>query len=248
MNDWMAAALRPDWPAPPGVRAVMTTRAGGISLPPYASLNLGQHVGDVPATVAANRARLRHDLPAEPAWLEQVHGVTVVDAGALAAGAVPVADASVAFVPGVVCAVMTADCLPVLLARRDGQAVGAAHAGWRGLQAGVLEATVAQLGGGRDLLAWLGPAIGPTAFEVGDEVRAAFVADAAEASAAFRPGAAPGKWWADIYLLARQRLQAVGVTAIHGGEHCTVSDPARFFSYRRDGRTGRMVALIWREA
>jgi YfiH family protein len=237
--------LVPDWPAPMGVRAMMTTRHGGVSTVPYDSLNLGDHVGDAPAAVAANRAALRRLLPVEPCWLEQVHGIEVVDAASAACGTQ--ADAAVAFEPGRVCTVMTADCLPVLFARIDGNAVGAAHAGWRGLCNGVLEATVARLGGGSQLLAWLGPAIGPTAFEVGDEVRAAFMAHQAEAGNCFAPGLAPGKWWCDIYGLARQRLAAAGVTRVHGGDACTVSEPERFFSYRRDRQTGRMAALIWFE-
>lgn len=247
MNNWMTAALQPDWPAPANIRACMTTRLGGLSLAPYASLNLGDHVGDVPATVAANRALLRAQLPAEPAWLKQVHGIAVVDAAAPDLG-VPEADASVSHVAGAVCVVMTADCLPVLFTRRDGMAVGAAHAGWRGLHAGVLEATAARLGEGHELMAWLGPAIGPAAFEVGEEVRAAFLAHDGAAAAAFRPGKAAGKWWADIYLLARQRLAAIGIQQVYGGGLCTVSDAARFFSYRREQTTGRMAALIWRTA
>jgi hypothetical protein len=225
------------------VHTLVTTRLGGASGAPFDSFNLGTHVGDDPVAVAANRRALRQALPAEPAWLEQVHGVAVADA-ALAAGT-PRADAAFATAAGTVCVVMTADCLPVLFARRDGGAVGAAHAGWRGLCDGVLEATVAKLGDPAEVMAWLGPAIGPNAFEVGDEVRAAFMAHAAGADAAFRPGVKPGKWWCDIYLLARQRLATAGVTQVYGGGLCTVSDPARFYSYRRDKTTGRMAALIW---
>ncbi len=238
------AWIVPDWPAPARVRALSTTRAGGVSAAPYASLNLGTHVGDDPACVAANRARVRSLLPAEPCWLNQVHGTAVVDA-ATAAG-VPAADAAVSRTPGAVCVVMTADCLPVLLCDRAGTVVGAAHAGWRGLHGGVIEACVAAMQvAPSEIMAWLGPAIGPQAFEVGDEVRAAFVAADPGADAAFRPAGAPGKWLADIYLLARRRLAALGVTAIHGGEGCTVAEPARFFSFRRDGATGRMASLIW---
>lgn len=239
-----AAWIRPDWPAPARVRALSTTRAGGVSAAPYDSLNLGVHVGDLPADVAANRAFLRAELPGEPCWMNQVHGTRVIDAAQ--PDGVPDADAVVSRSAGAVCVVMTADCLPVLLCDRAGLVVGAAHAGWRGLQGGVVEATVAAMQvPPSDIIAWLGPAIGPTAFEVGDEVRAAFVADAAAASAAFQPSAAPGKWLADIYLLARQRLQALGVNSISGGDLCTVTDRERFFSYRRDGVTGRMASLIW---
>ena len=238
------AWIVPDWPAPARVRALSTTRAGGVSVAPYDSLNLGTHVGDDAANVAANRAQVRRIVPSEPAWLNQVHG-TVVAAAASVAG-VPDADGSVSRTPGAVCVVMTADCLPVLLCDRAGTVVGAAHAGWRGLHGGVIEATVAAMQvAPADVIAWLGPAIGPTAFEVGDEVRAAFVATDAIADAAFKPAGQPGKWLADIYLLARQRLAALGVTAVYGGDCCTVSESRRFFSYRRDGVTGRMASLVW---
>ncbi len=237
----------PEWPAPGNVRACATTRSGGVSLPPYDSLNLGDHVGDEPAAVAQNRQRLLEQLqlPAPPRWLRQVHGIEV----ARLAGALPQtpleADAAATAAPGVVCAVMTADCLPVLFCDRRGTVVAAAHAGWRGLLNGVLEATVAAMRvPGAEILAWLGPAIGPEAFEVGDEVRDAFISLASPAQPAFRPHG-PGKWLADIYLLARHRLQGCGVTAISGGDYCTYRDAARFYSYRRDGRTGRMASLIW---
>lgn len=235
--------LQPDWPLPPGVAALSTARRGGVSLPPYDGFNLGDHVGDDPAAVAANRALLRSAVSSEPLWLKQVHGSEVVDVAIASEGAE--ADAAVAFAPGRACAVLTADCLPVLFARDDASAVGAAHAGWRGLAGGVLEATVARLGGAEGLSAWLGPAIGPEAFEVGDEVRAAFLDGSAEAAAAFRPTGAPGKWWADIYALARMRLAASGVERVYGGGACTVGEAERYFSYRRDGRTGRMAALVW---
>ena len=238
--DW----IHPDWPVLAHVRALSTTRLGGCSSAPYDSLNLGSHVGDEPARVAANRAALRAVLPDEPCWLNQVHGVEVADA-AVCAG-VPDADAAISRLPGKVCVVMTADCLPVLLCDRAGTVVGAAHAGWRGLVDGVIEATVAKMAvPSSEVLAWLGPAIGPQAFEVGEEVRAAFLAVDSAADAAFRPGPQPGKWLADIYLLARQRLGRLGVTAVYGGDACTVTDKERFFSYRRDGRTGRMASLIW---
>ncbi|MCG9052455.1 peptidoglycan editing factor PgeF [Laribacter hongkongensis] len=237
--------LTAGWPAPARVRTLVTTRDGGVSLAPYASLNLGQHVGDDPAAVAENRARLRACLPAEPFWLNQVHGIGVQEACADAPDVPPDADAGFTRQPGVVCAVMTADCLPVLLADRSGSVVAAAHAGWRGLCNGIIEATIARMAvPANDILAWLGPAIGPDAFEVGPEVRAAFMAHDPTAASAFT--AIPdGKYLADIYLLARQRLNACGVTEVHGGDACTVTERERYFSYRRDGRTGRMASLIW---
>jgi YfiH family protein len=241
----MGECYVPQWNVPPNVRALQTTRKGGASLAPWASFNLGDHVGDVPAAVSANRASLRSRLPGEPAWLAQVHGTVAVnvDFGPEMA----VGDAAYARRPGKVCAVMTADCLPVLLCDRRGTVVAAAHAGWRGLLGGVLESTVAAMAvGGEEILAWLGPAIGPQCFEVGGEVRASFVAADSEAAQAFVPGAAD-KWLCDIYLLARQRLQRAGITVISGGGECTVSDAGRFFSYRRDGVTGRMASLIWLE-
>lgn len=240
-TDW----LHPDWPAPKAVRAVTTTRAGGASRGPYAGFNLAAHVGDTAAAMAENRAYLRTalDLPAEPAWLEQVHGTGVARLDTEQ----PVcrADASVTTTPGRVCAVLTADCLPVLFCNRAGTAVAAAHAGWRGLAAGVLETAVAELKSPPDdILAWLGPAIGPAAFEVGEEVRAAFVSRQADTTAAFQPARA-GKYRADLYALARLRLAAMGITAVYGGGWCTHTDAQRFFSYRRDGITGRMATLIW---
>lgn len=245
----MTAWIIPDWPAPASVRSLITTRQGGVSRAPYASLNLGDHVGDDPLAVAANRQRLGRSLPATPCWLQQVHGTTVLDAGAGSAQ-VRVADGAFARNVAVVCVVMTADCLPVLLCDRAGTVVAAAHAGWRGLQAGILERTVAAMAvPGVELLAYLGPAIGPQAFEVGGEVRAAFVDAHAQAAAAFKPLPQPvnrsGGWLADIYRLARQRLASLGVEGVYGGEYCTVSQESRFFSYRRDGVTGRMASLIW---
>jgi polyphenol oxidase len=242
-----------EWHTPPGVRAAFTTRQGGVSVAPWDSFNLGVHVKDSPEAVAANRARLRKiaKLPSEPSWLSQVHGVDVVDldkAGDLLAP--PIADAAIAHDRGRVCTVMVADCLPVLFASRDGSRIGAAHAGWRGLAAGVLERTVAALGvPGSQLTAWLGPAISREHFEVGDEVREAFVATRARASTAFERNAR-GKWNADLVALARQRLETVGVTDVTGGEWCTFADRERFFSHRRDsqngGNSGRLAALIWR--
>jgi YfiH family protein len=239
--------LVPDWPAPPVVRALVTTRRGGLSKPPYDGFNLGLHVGDDPAAVAANRALLWRHVPAEPFWLEQVHGIEVAQAGE--GGGRPVrADASVAREAGVVCVVMTADCLPVLFCDDEGKAVAAAHAGWRGLAAGVLEAALAAMAvePGR-AMAWLGPAIGPAAFEVGDEVRAAFLASDPGAQAAFVPHGAEGKWLADIFMLARRRLVRAGMRQerIFGGGICTASERDRFYSYRRESVTGRFASMIW---
>jgi hypothetical protein len=244
--DW----ILPDWPAPANVRSLMTTRAGGISQLPYASLNPASHVGDDPRMVAENRRLLRQALPAEPLWLNQVHGTQVAECGRDAEGVQ--ADACIARQPGQVCAVLTADCLPVLFCDRAGTVVGAAHAGWRGLVAGVLEQTVAAMGVAADeVLVWLGAAIGPDAFEVGEEVRQAFIEQHPLAAVAFRPALpgtldeAPKKWLADIYTLARIRLAAVGVSAVYGGGLCTFTDAEGFFSYRRDKTTGRMASLIW---
>ncbi len=239
--------LYPDWPAAAHVHAVCTTRTGGISLAPYDSLNLGDHVGDAASAVAGNRARLRSalDLPAEPRWLRQVHGTEVVDSARQSESDTCQADATYTDRPGVVCAVLSADCLPLLLCDRAGTRIAAVHAGWRGLAKGVIERTVDRFAAAdNELMAWLGPAIGAQAFEVGDEVRAEFVAHDTAALAAFQPARA-GHWYADIYLLARQRLTGCAVSAVYGGNHCTYTDAARFYSYRRDGRTGRMASLIW---
>lgn len=239
----MTSWLTPDWPAPANVRACVTTRAGGVSAPPFDSFNLGDHVGDEPAAVAENRRRLTEALGCRPAWLSQVHGIDVVQADP---ASVATADASWSATPGVACTIMTADCLPALFCDRAGTRVGAAHAGWRGLAGGVLEATVDALGvAPAELLVWLGPSIGPQAFEVGPEVREAFLADHAEAERAFVASANAGKYMADIYALARIRLAAKGATAIYGGDFCTYSDTERFYSYRRSSRTGRLASLIW---
>ena len=243
-----SACLVADWPAPGNVRTLLTTRQGGVSGGAYASLNLGAHVGDDSVAVAANRERLAATLAARsagaPVWLNQVHGTRIINAALVAGVTPPEADGSFSRNSQVVCAVMTADCLPVLFCDVDGTVVAAAHAGWRGLLAGVLEASiVAMRVPGEELIAYLGPAIGPQAFEVGDEVKAAFVARSSEAAVVFRAGK-PGKWFADLELLARQRLQAAGVTSIYGGGLCTFSDSQRFFSYRRDGQTGRLASLI----
>jgi YfiH family protein len=246
-----AALLRPDWPAPARVRVLVTTRRlPGCSQPPFDAFNLGLRNGEAPATAAANRALLLRafDLPSPPLWLRQVHGTSVVDADALARGAAlagePEADAAITRAPGCVLAVLTADCLPVLLCADDGSAVGAAHAGWRGLAAGVLERAIAAVGTepGR-LLAWLGPAIGPASYEVGEEVRAAFAAHDAGSIAAFVP-TRPGHWQCDLYALARRRLAAAGVTQVAGGGFDTFAD-GRFYSHRRDAVTGRFATLIW---
>lgn len=235
----------PDWPAPKNVRSLQTTRVGGVSAAPYDGFNLGDHVGDVPQVVAHNRQLLASLMPSEPVWLQQVHGTAVADADS--AGCLIQADACVARQRGSVCVVMTADCLPILLCDQDGTVVGAAHAGWKGLAAGVIEATVQAMGvEPHKLLVWFGPAISQRAFEIGEEVRATFIAHHAQAAEAFLP-AADGKWLADIYLLARQRLHAMGVTRIYGGEHCSYNEPESFFSYRRDGVTGRMGTFIWLE-
>jgi YfiH family protein len=247
----MSDFLVPDWPAPPSVGALSTTRRGGVSRPPYddgaggGGLNLGTHVGDEPDAVRHNRALLRAHLPAEPAWLSQVHGTTVLDAETVAAA--PEADASMATCAGLVCAVQTADCLPVLLCDRAGKVVAAAHAGWRGLAGGVLENTVARMrmAGADDIMAWLGPAIGPRSFEVGGEVRAAFGARDPAAASAFSGQPATGKYLADLYLLARMSLGRAGVERVYGGGRCTVQEAHDFYSFRRDRATGRMASLIW---
>ncbi len=238
----------PKWPASPRVHAASTTRGGGISIGRYASLNLGEHVGDVATAVAENRRRVRDalHLPAEPYWLQQVHGTRTVAAHIDTA---PIeADAAWTDRPNVVCAVLPADCLPVLLCDRAGTRVAVAHAGWRGLAAGVIEAACAAGGfNGKDTLAWLGPAIGPEHFAVGAEVREEFVAWNAGAAAAFHSNA-QGRWHADLYQLARQRLAALGIAAVYGGDGCTASDVVRLYSYRRNGITGRMATLIWLSA
>jgi len=267
--DWIV----PDWPAPARVRALVTTRTGGVSAGPYAAMNLAAHVGDDPAAVAANRRRLRACLPEEPRWLTQVHGRRVARAEDAEEGVE--ADAVCARSRGKVCAIMTADCLPILLCDEAGAVVCAAHAGWRGLASGIVEAALASMDAPpARLMAWLGPAIGPRAFEVGDDVREAFLAHATEADAAFvrlPPGPLPGeggdggartgvrsegleteqdggrKWLADLYLLATQRLNAAGVKRVFGGGFCTYEEAARFYSFRRDKTTGRMAALIWIE-
>lgn len=238
--DWIA----PDWPSPPSVHAFVTTRNGGVSTGAYASLNLGTRVGDDIDAVEENRARVRALLPADPGWLHQVHGTDVAQADRLHEGTS--ADAAFTRVRNVVCAVQVADCLPVLFCDREGGCVAAAHAGWRGLSAGVLEQTIAALDVPADrLIAWLGPAIGPRAFEVGSDVLDAFARSDPSHSAFV--AVRPGKWLADLFSLARSRLTSAGVSAVFGGGVCTASDPARFFSHRRDRVTGRQAAFIWTE-
>ena len=231
------------WPAPPGVRAFTTTREGGFSRGPFAGFNLADHVGDDPAHVAANRRLLGRvlDLPAPPHWLRQVHGTRVVPAGAEEH---PEADGCFTRSRGVVCAVLTADCLPVLLCDAAGTQVAAVHAGWRGLAAGALEAGVAAFEDPATVHAWLGPAIGPAAFEIGADAYARLAAHPSAPPEAFR-ATGPGRWHGDLPLLARRRLAHAGVRSVSGGDRCTHGDPGRFYSYRRDGTTGRTATLIW---
>jgi YfiH family protein len=256
-DDWLV----PDWPAPAHVHAVCTTRVGGVSLPPYASMNLGDHVGDGAQAVDENRRRLVQALDADVMFLQQVHGTDVLSLPVTGrSDATPVADACLTLAPATVCAIMVADCLPVLFADKAGRCVASAHAGWRGLLGhagvGVLETTVAAMrhslahqDANPALLAWLGPCIGPAAFEVGPDVKSAFEAASPEAARFFAPHA-PGKWLADLPGLARQRLQALGLASIHGNNGsaawCTVTNASRFFSHRRDRVSGRMAACIWR--
>jgi YfiH family protein len=235
--------ILPDWSAPSNVKAIQTTRLGGVSHARYASLNLGLHVGDSMIAVEQNRMRLSHLFPSEPVWLEQVHGIEVADADH--ASCLPRADACIA--RRGVCAVLTADCLPVLLCDREGTVVAAVHAGWRGLARGVIEAAVqAMKVAPGNLMAWLGPAISQEAFEVGDEVRAAFVSADPFAASAFIQNPA-GKYQADIYALAKRQLSALGIEKVYGGGRCTYRESELFFSYRRDGATGRMGSFIWLE-
>ena len=239
--------LSPDWPAPPTVRAYTTLRQGGVSHPPFDSWNLASHVDDDPVLVQQNRSLLmqRLELPSSPFWLDQVHGHEIATPAQDSDIAVTQADGSYTDLTGKVCVVLTADCLPVLICNRQGTEVAAVHAGWRGLAAGVIEAAMQKFSSPRqDLLVWLGPAIGPQSFEVGAEVRQAFIDQHAQTAEAFTVYTR-SSWLADIYQLARIRLQAIGVEAVYGGGLCTVSDTSRFFSYRRDQQCGRMASLIW---
>jgi polyphenol oxidase len=263
-SEW--ATIEPRWGAPVRVRAAFTLRGGGVSGAPYDSLNLGVHVGDALESVRENRRRVRErlGLPGEPVWLQQVHGAGVLDldtgdaradgstsrgaARGIGEAAQPEADAAVTRTPGRVCAIQVADCMSVLFAARDGSAVGAAHAGWRGLAGGVLEQTIARLGvPAAQLVAWLGPTINQKSFEVGEDVRTAFTKGDADAASAFEANSR-GRWQCDLYALARRRLAALGVSDVTGGGWCTYADASRFFSFRRDGQCGRMAALIWMEA
>jgi len=236
--------IKPDWPLPAYIHAAVTLRSGGVSVGAFATLNPATHVNDDPTHVISNREIIKEmlQLPSEPVWLQQVHGVRVVKADAV--NGLESADASYTDQSGVVCAVLTADCLPVLLCGDDGEVIAAAHAGWRGLQAGILSETLKRMNC-QKVLVWLGPAIGPRHFEVGEDVYNVFVDDSSDYRSAFR-AIKSGKWLADIYQLARIHLNKLGVERIYGGNLCTVTDSARFYSYRRDGATtGRMASLIW---
>jgi YfiH family protein len=244
--EWQSPGfIRPAWPAPANVHALVTLRTGGYSSGPYTSFNLAAHTADDPATVHRNRALLREyfSLPAEPVWLQQVHSNRIINAERDAAGFE--ADGSWTSKTGIVCAVMTADCLPVLICNQQGNKVAAAHAGWRGLHAGVVTNAVSMLESEpAELMAWFGPAIGPQAFEVGVEVMRAFTDKNDENTAAFRQ-VDDRHWLCDLYALARIELYNLGITSVYGGTECTFTDEQRFFSYRRDGDTGRMTSLIW---
>ena len=240
--------IHPSWPAPFNVKALQTTRSGGVSVGAFASLNMGAHVNDDPISVAKNRQLLSPYLPSDPVWVNQVHGVDVIDAAT--SSCLQNADASFATKSNVVCVTMTADCLPILLCDIKGTVVAAVHAGWRGLCDGVVEAAIAKMQVPvSEILVWLGPAIGPDAFEVGDDVRLQFMQKDAQAALAFKPYG--DKWLGNLYLIARQRLNNLGVTQIYGAsvneDFCTYSDKARFFSFRRDNVTGRMASMIWLE-
>lgn len=240
--------ITPDWPAPERIKALSTSRLGGVSLGGYSSLNLANHVADNELSVAQNKSILvrKGRLPSQPIWLEQVHGTTVVELSGAVNSTVPIADASMTRSSNVVCAVMTADCLPILLCKKDGSAVAVIHAGWRGLLAGVIENTVLSLGQPEQILAWLGPAIGPGCFEVGSEVKNAFVEKTPNMQQAFQQSDEE-HFLADLYALARITLLQCGVKRMYGGEHCTYNQSDQFYSYRRDGVTGRMASLIWLE-
>lgn len=241
-NDWII----PGWLAPENVRALSTTRRGGGGQGAFSGFNLGTHVGDDEEAVARNRARLIEETGVSPVWLNQTHGTRVVDIGDPMLPALPEADGAVVRTPGRACVIMTADCLPVLFCDSRGSVAAAAHAGWRGLCAGILEAVVEKMNvSGDEILAWLGPAIGPLSFEVGGEVRRAFAGSDPEAEKAFAASKIEGKWLADLYCLARRRLERLGIEKICGGGLCTLRDAERFFSYRRDGQTGRMASLVW---
>ncbi|HAW93999.1 MULTISPECIES: peptidoglycan editing factor PgeF [unclassified Arsukibacterium] len=237
--------IKPAWPAPANVKAISSTRHGGYSAGPFHSLNLGNHVGDSADAVRRNRQQFQTNaaMPGQPVWLNQTHSTHCISLSSVAITNCD-ADASFSVQPGLICTVMTADCLPVLICNRQGTEVAAIHAGWRGLCNGIIENTLQLFSRPDDCMAWLGPAISQQAFEVGADVRAAFMQQDPGAGAAFVPGVS-GKWFADLYLLARQRLTASGIHAIYGAEYCTYQQTADFFSYRRDGQTGRMATAIW---
>lgn len=244
----MASILLPNWPAPTWIRAFTTLRTGGHSEPPFASFNLGTTAGDNPQHVALNRLLLNHQygLPRDAIWLQQTHSAEVIQLEKNTQGSLT-GDGVWSIQPGVPCLILTADCLPILLCDSKGSVVAAIHCGWRGILRGIIENAVSLLRTQTqaEILAWLGPAIGPNCFEVGSEVRDQFMTLETRLVSAFKPGVKPGKWMADIYELARLKLRAVGVNAIWGGDFCTYTDQERFFSYRRDGKTGRMASLIW---
>ena len=242
MSEFVADWLIPDWPAPVGIKACVTTRSGGVSVAPFDSFNLGDHVDDDPDAVAQNRSTLTTALNVQPAWLKQVHGVNVVEA---LPARVMQADASWTKTPGIACTIMTADCLPILLTNREGNQVVAVHEGWRGLAGGIVENALAEFDS--EVMAWLGPAIGPREFEVGQDVLEAFTAFDPQAAEAFTPREQAGKWLADMAMLATQRLNKAGVSQVYQSGLCTVEDPQRFYSYRRDGITGRQATFIWIE-
>lgn len=247
MSDPLVDALiQPNWPAPSNIGSIQTTRIGGLSIAPYDSLNLAGHVDDNPHNVARNRQLLNGLVPTEPVWLKQVHGTQVIDAAK--SNCIESADASFTTNSNVVCVTMTADCLPILLCDKAGTVVASVHAGWRSLCDGVIEKTINKMPvDALELMAWLGPAIGPDAFEVGGEVREQFMSHDAQAMVAFKK-VKQDKWLGNLYLLAKQRLQALGVADIYGEAMCTYSNPKQFFSYRRDGNTGRMATMIWLSA
>ncbi len=237
----MTSLIQPHWPAPANVKSIQTTRVGGMSRPPYNSLNLGHHVNDNPFHVAQNRQLLNSIVPTEPVWLNQVHGTHVINAAR--SHCIESADASFTTSINVVCVTLTADCLPILLCDKVGTVVASVHAGWRSLCDGIIEQTVKAMPTTNALMAWFGPAIGSNAFEVGAEVRQAFIDQDAQAVSAFK--AHEDKWLGDLYLIAKQRLQSLGITDVYGETSCTYSNPDQFFSFRRDGNTGRMATMIW---
>ncbi|WP_432454284.1 MULTISPECIES: peptidoglycan editing factor PgeF [unclassified Agarivorans] len=236
-----------EWPCPPNVRAIFSDRLGGVSQAPFDSFNLGDHVGDARRAVQQNRVAFQAEMPDQVCWLKQIHSTQVVDAS-LSGSQMAEADASVSDQPGAVCVVMTADCLPILLCDKQGRVVAAVHAGWRGLANGIIENTIAKMKvAPKQVMAWMGPAIGPSAFEVGEEVKQAFVDSHSEAYLAFTPSNKANKYFADIFMLAEQRLTQAGLTAVYSERCCTYRSAQQFYSYRREGLTGRMAAAIWLE-